>query len=170
MAEKGRSLPACASPNMARGPRLSRARELTPQTGWGLKDASGAVRGTQSQTDRRQGGAKARQLCEHLSLEPRRGRLRAPARQGTQGRRGQGEASRQGLAAGRSHSKASAQDSGTTGLVQLLREGKRWAEKQGSLGAGGREGGALSWPGKSRGWRKLWKGCGRETDRRSKWK
>lgn len=34
------------------------------------------------------------------------------------------------LAAGHSHRNASASDSGAAGLAPLLREGKRWAEKQ----------------------------------------
>lgn len=36
------------------------------------------------------------------------------------------------LAAGQPHRNSSALDSGATGLAQLLREGKFWAEKQGS--------------------------------------
>lgn len=37
------------------------------------------------------------------------------------------------LAIGQSHRNSSASDSGATGLAQLLRGGKCWAEKQGSL-------------------------------------
>lgn len=44
--EEGRSLPRGVSPSTAEGPRLSRAPELTPQTGGKLGKASECVRGS----------------------------------------------------------------------------------------------------------------------------
>lgn len=97
----------------------------------------GSYREPEADWPKARGHGMANSSGGHLSREPR-GAIRVPPRGSEPREPGQGGASRQGPAAGRPQSQASAPDGGTTGLALLLREGKRGAEKQGSWGRGAR--------------------------------